>query len=168
MKISDRFKVPLVQELMTRKVISFLPGQDLGTVLLTFNQHRISSAPVLEQEDSHDVIGFITEDDLMRELADEVFFPSPAMPTVASAMSHDVVTVRPEMDVFEVEKMFRKKNLRMAPVVDHLGQLVGILSRQEILMGLQQMLEETRHFIKEEKVPLEHSFMDEVKWRLVI
>lgn len=163
----DRFYVPKVKDFMTRKVISFTSDMDIGEVLKVFNKYRISSGPVLESENSKEVIGFISEDDIMEAMAESSFFHSPSLPVkVSDIMSHQVHTLNLEMDVFEVEKIFRENKLRHAPVIDDFHNQIGLVSRRDILRSLEKLYDEMGEYNKKVKAPRDFSMIDEVKWKL--
>lgn len=164
---SERFNLPKVKDFMTKRVISFTPDMDLGEVLKTFNKYRISSGPVLASENSNEVIGFISEDDLMREMAESSFFHSPSLPVrVEDAMNRDIIRLGTEMDVFEVEKLFRENNLRHAPVIDENLNQIGIVSRRDILRALEGLIDEMEKYSEVARGHKEQSMMKEAQWRL--
>jgi acetoin utilization protein AcuB len=51
---------------------------------------------------------------------------------VGERMSHPVITVTPEMPVHDVLAMFKKDNIRRAPVIKE-GKMVGIVSDSDLL-----------------------------------
>lgn len=164
---SERFNLPKVKDFMTKRVISFTPEMDLGEVLKTFNKYRISSGPVLADENSNEVIGFISEDDLMREMPESSFFHSPSLPVrVGDVMNREIIRLGTEMDVFEVEKLFRENNLRHAPVIDDNHNQIGIVSRRDILRALEGLIVEMEKYSEVVRGHKEQSMMKEAQWRL--
>jgi CBS domain-containing protein len=54
-------------------------------------------------------------------------------------MSDSVITVRPEMSSEEVKDLFTSHKISGAPVVDHNGQLIGVITMHDLLKsGLDQ------------------------------
>ena len=53
--------------------------------------------------------------------------------TVKDYMSHDPVTFSPDMDVLEAGRILVERRISGAPVVDRLGNLVGVLSEKDCL-----------------------------------
>jgi len=51
---------------------------------------------------------------------------------VGERMSHPVITVSPDMPIMDVLEMFKRENIRRAPVVRK-GDVVGIISEKDIL-----------------------------------
>ena len=52
---------------------------------------------------------------------------------VSELMTRDVVVVRSDMDVHELEKIFLENKIHGAPVVDDTGKLVGVVSQTDLL-----------------------------------
>jgi acetoin utilization protein AcuB len=52
---------------------------------------------------------------------------------VKERMSHPVITVHPDLPMQEALKLMRTEHIRRLPVVDRLGQLVGIVSERDLL-----------------------------------
>jgi CBS domain-containing protein len=53
--------------------------------------------------------------------------------TVQDFMTRDVVTFDPDMDVLEAARILVEKGISGAPVMDRLGNLVGVLSEKDCL-----------------------------------
>lgn len=53
--------------------------------------------------------------------------------TVRQAMSGSLVTLRPEMDVLEAVRVLVERRLSGAPVVDQIGNLVGMLTERDCM-----------------------------------
>lgn len=167
MEQSKRYDIPIVQDFMTRKVITCTPEMDLSHVLKAFNKHRISALPVMSSDHSQEVAGFISEDDLMQAMASSSFFYAPSEPlTVAKSMVGDIQRLSPQMDLFEVTKLFHEKNLRHAPVIDERNHLVGIVSRRDVLRELEKIIEKQQGYMSSLKGPNKRSMTNEALWRL--
>ncbi len=151
--ILSRYNFPKVSEFMTKKVISFTPDQNSLDVVKYFNTHHISAAPVLDPSDSTKLIGFITEKDCMELIANGSFFDECIETPIDTYMTKNVITVSDQMDIFEVESLFRAHGIGHAPVVDKNGHLVGILGRRDILLAFEQVLDRINLFKEEYNVP---------------
>jgi CBS domain-containing protein len=53
--------------------------------------------------------------------------------SVRDFMTRDLVTFTPDMDVLEASRILAQRRISGAPVVDRLGNLVGILSEKDCL-----------------------------------
>jgi CBS domain-containing protein len=60
----------------------------------------------------------------------------------ADVMTHEVVTLSPEMTVEAAAERFVQRGISGAPVVDDRGRLIGVLSESDILRRLKEIAEE--------------------------
>ncbi len=141
----NRYQIPLAKDIMTKKVVTVTPDQMIGEVVILFNRHKISAAPVVNKD--KEVVGFIGEKELMQVLASESFHyeetPETFPTTVESKMTTKIISVKPELDVFEMVKFFSDHNLRHAPVIDENQNLLGIIARRDILKALEKLVSST-------------------------
>ncbi len=68
--------------------------------------------------------------------------PLPADKLVSEVMTHDVVTLNPDMSVRQAWSLMLKNKVKATPVVDPSGTVVGILTDEDLLerAGIQQRL----------------------------
>lgn len=52
---------------------------------------------------------------------------------VSTIMATDLVVVRPEQSIEELESLLLSRNISGAPVVDHTGRPIGIVSKTDLL-----------------------------------
>lgn len=138
-------KAPTASDFMTVHVHTVSPGMSLGDVIQFLIRHKISNAPVVEQQDGKQkLVGFISERDCLALLADESYFGSPSPPqTVRTAMRLHPVCVSPETELFTLASIFVNHGFRHLPVVD--GEVLrGIVSRRDILRALDEYYRETQ------------------------
>jgi CBS-domain-containing membrane protein len=106
----------------------------------------VSGLPVVDG--SGKLIGIVSEGDFIRReagrdrphavsLLDAVFGEGELQPvgaeTVAEVMTRSVVTITPEATVGEAARVMGRRNVKRLPVVDLEGDLVGIVSRSDIV-----------------------------------
>jgi CBS domain-containing protein len=113
-------------------------------------EKRISAVPVVD--DAGKLIGIVTESDLMRraEVGTEYpcswwvhFLAGDAMVAADYVKSHatriedvmtsDVVTAAPETPLHEIASLFEENRIKRVPIVDKAGNLVGIVSRANLI-----------------------------------
>lgn len=131
-EIKKEFKAPiLVEDYMTKSLITFRPNQSILEVMELLIRYRISGGPVCD-EDGH-LVGIISEADCMKEISDSRYFNMPILDKrVSHFMSGEVETIRHDMTIFDAASQFHKSNRRRLPVLDE-GKLVGQISRKDIL-----------------------------------
>jgi magnesium transporter len=73
---------------------------------------------------SHRLLGYLTLRNLLLSPSDE---------RVSDAMQTNVISVPPELDQEEVAKILAKYDLHSLPVVDHKGEMLGLITSDDIL-----------------------------------
>src|SRR5690606_31519994 len=103
-------------------------------------KHGISNVPVVEAAATGQrprLLGFLSEQDCLEHLSNEMFFGYPTKPqTVETMMRRHPVCVSPSDDAFALASIFVSHGYRHLPVVED-GRLVGIVSRRDILKALE-------------------------------
>jgi CBS domain-containing protein len=115
-----------VRELMTGDPATVASGSTLGEVATLMKQEDCGSIPVVEDGR---LIGIVTDRDIViRAVAAG---KDPKTVRVREVMSADPVTVGPDQDVKQAEKLMADRQIRRLPVVEK-GALVGILVTAQI------------------------------------
>jgi len=118
--------MPVIRDVMSTQVVTLRPDDALITAVELLCKHQVSGAPVLAE--NGDIIGFISEPDLMDVLFD---LPSRGIP-VSAYMTDGVHAVSPNDSLASAAAMFTLYNIRRLPVVES-GSLVGIVTRRDLL-----------------------------------
>jgi CBS domain-containing protein len=139
----------LVQDVMTRNVITVQKFENVMHVASILSEKNISGLPVLDKENK--VIGIITQADILsmvgvrkehtfKDLLKHMFGePLPerkAGDIVADIMASPAATIRPDANIAEAAQMMDVKRIRRLPVVDDKNKLLGIISRADILKAV--------------------------------
>ncbi|MFP4089633.1 MAG: CBS domain-containing protein [Cyclobacteriaceae bacterium] len=126
-----------ITKYMATQLVTFTPEQNVSEVLSSMLKHRISGAPVLDE--NGDIIGMISEKDCMKVVLDYAYHNQPInQAKVRDYMSTEVTTVNADASIFEVADLFYSYNFRRFPVMDA-GRLVGQISRRDILKAAQKL-----------------------------
>lgn len=121
-----------ITKYMTTEVITFHPEQAIYEVINIMLKHKISGAPVLN--DDHELVGVISEKDCLRVIIDKAYNNLPVnQHRVKDLMSTSVQTVSVESDVVDLANTFLNSSFKRFPVVDAEGKLVGQISRSDVL-----------------------------------
>ena len=145
-----------IKDIMTKQVITV--GEDdtvdkCANLLITYN---LSGLPVID--DDGKVKGIVTEGDLIRRaakidgpatlevLGGIIYLESPkkfmeeikrSMANIArDIMTEDVISVNPDKTIEDAATLLVQKNIKRLPVIDKEGNLVGIVSRKDIMKYL--------------------------------
>ncbi|CAM2010182.1 CBS domain-containing protein [Acanthopleuribacter pedis] len=126
------------EQIMTRRLVTLSPETMLEQATRTLLENQVSNAPVVNNDNNRRIlVGFISERDCLEYLANEIFFANPDQ-TVATVMKRHPVCVSPHTDVFTLASIFTQHNYRQLPVVAEDNELVGIVSRRDVLQALEQ------------------------------
>ena len=131
-------KIRLVTEYMTHinRLITFRPEQNIMDAIRLMLKHKITGAPVLNADG--DMIGMISEKDCLKVIVNSAYYND--MPgKVEDYMTTSLTTVSVDKNVEEVAEMFINSHFKRFPVVDKEGNLMGQVSRYDILRASQDM-----------------------------
>lgn len=123
-----------VEDYMAKKLITFKPDQPMHDVVDALMKHKISGGPVVNEQG--DLIGVISEGDCLKEVVKGKYDNMPIFTgLVEEHMAKEVVTVSPDLNIFEAAKMFLEKRLRRFPVVQD-GKLIGQISQKDVMKAV--------------------------------
>jgi len=141
-----------VRDVMSREVRSVAPDASVAqaTEMLIGKAYR--ALPVVDAE--RRVVGILTDGDLLArldlpdaslqralteaELNRELALLRDSGQTVADLMVSPVITVTEDAPIADAVRVMTERGIKRLPVVDHKGQLVGMVSRVDVLRALAQ------------------------------
>jgi CBS domain-containing protein len=150
-----------VADIMTRETVTLSPTDTVHEAAARLAQHRISGAPVVDQGE---LVGILSEADLMHAaippasiektrsttmavlglfLRGQATVPGEDA-TVGSVMTDDVVTIGPTTSIWDAAAVMERRRLKRLPVVDDEGDLIGIISRADLVAAMARTDEELR------------------------
>ena len=130
------------------RVVSVGALDELGMVARTLAENRIGA--VLVRDDAGDVLGIVSERDIVRALAEHG--ADAALVQAAQIMTRSLHTVTPRSRVTEALAMMTDRRVRHLPVLEEDGSLVGMVSIGDLVKAriadAVQEVEELRHFVE--------------------
>jgi len=127
-----------VTDYMTKEVITFHPEQSIAEAMDTFLAHKISGAPVVD--DNGKLAGILSEIDCLKIMVDEAYHNLPhGKISVSLYMSDKISSVSITADVLDVASKFLTTHFRRFPVIDQNGKLCGQVSRRDILKATRDL-----------------------------
>ena len=120
------------------KVIFIGPGVSLKDSLESMVDNKVGALPVLDAKGN--VLGIITERDLMREVRMSATLEGKQ---VEEVMTKDIITGRLDDDLEHVMTVMTENRFRHIPVIEE-GRLVGIVSIGDAVKC--QLIEIKQHF----------------------
>ena len=140
--MSDPHHVPTASDVMARKLVTFQPETNIFEAIRTLISRQISGAPVVGP--SGELLGTLAEIDCLGLLAsDEFWADDHSAATVADFMKTGIESVGPLTDIYALAQYFRSTPVRRLPVLAD-GQLLGQVSRRDVLRGIEAMAKRRR------------------------
>ena len=122
----------LVRDYMSRKLLTLDPQTEILRALRTLSEHDVAGAPVVDEAGK--MIGIFTEIDCIRMALDAAYH-SQFGGVVADFMSKEVDVMSPDDSMVAAAQRFLAQHYHRFPVVED-GQLVGTISRREVMQAL--------------------------------
>ncbi|MBD8489990.1 CBS domain-containing protein [Echinicola sp. CAU 1574] len=124
----------LVQDHMSTSLVTFHPDDTIDYVAQVLTQKKISGAPVLD--DANNLVGIISEVDCLKEVIKGKYNNTPRIAgRVREYMTRDVITMEPEITIFDAAHRFLDLKIRRFPVMKA-GRLLGQISLSDIIKAL--------------------------------
>ena len=142
-----------VADAMSRDPVVVRSETPLNEAIRILAERRISGLPVVD--DANQLVGVISETDLMWQetgvtpppyimlLDSVIYLKNPAQyerdlhkalgQTVGEVMSSDPITISPDKPLKEAAQLMHEREVRRLPVLDAQGQVIGILTRGDIV-----------------------------------
>lgn len=111
-------------DVMTADPVTFKPDTSVHEAAQSLAEHRISGAPVVDDDGS--IVGIVSEYDLIARTGS----------TVRRVMTREVVSVPDSAPLDRVRAVLVTQRLKRVPVVNAQGQLVGLISRADLVREL--------------------------------
>jgi len=136
-----------VSKYMTQKLITAKPEISVKQAFLTMRSHRVRHLPVV---DGDKLVGIISDRDLRRPRWAENIDDWTTYYQVSDDITvKDVMTTHPEVvhtydNILRAVAIFREQRYGALPVLDKEESLVGILSAQDLLLALEELLQQVK------------------------
>jgi predicted transcriptional regulator len=124
-----------IEQHMATELISLSPGDDILHAMRVLLDKNISGAPVLDE--SGKLIGILSMKDCM-EIVYNTAYHQDWGGKVDQYMSREVEHIEADTSILTAAEKFLNSNFRRFPVLRN-GQLVGQISRHDILRALDQL-----------------------------
>jgi len=138
-------------DVMTKNLVTVVADTTVEDVAKLLLRHHISAVPVVT--DDNQLVGIVSEGDLIRRIVDEeaprrswwleLISGQGAVEDyiktygrhARDVMTRDVISVPEDLELSEIAKLLAKRRIKRVPVVAE-GRIVGIVSRSDLLQGL--------------------------------
>lgn len=130
-------------DIMTRKPIALRSDASITEAIKVLLRRDISGVPVVD--DAGGLVGILSERDCLRVVAVGEYSADDyeRVRAVSEFMTRPKYTVTPEVGIYSLADFFLTHHERRLPVIEH-DKLVGIVSRRDVLSGIQKMMRRGR------------------------
>jgi CBS domain-containing protein len=124
------------KEVMTNNPVCCLPEETVHEVSQLMKSEDVGSIPVIENRNSHELIGILTD----RDLAMNVIAAGrdPIKTKVREVMKHSPFTCLESDDVQKALDVMATRQVRRIPVIDQSRRIVGIIAQGDIATRLDE------------------------------
>lgn len=131
----ERGPVLHAYQLMTRDVLTLHPEMSVDMAWHALAGRDLGQAPVLDK--GHRLVGMVTSHDLLMAINIEGGQVRDVLSlTVADVMTTPVISTDPVSEVRRVARVLLESHMPGLPVVSEQGELVGIITRGDLLRAL--------------------------------
>jgi acetoin utilization protein AcuB len=130
----------LVNDWMNSPVVTINTNETLQKAASLMADKKIGMLPVL---DEGQLVGIVTDRDLKRAAPSSIEFLEVkelvcrlAQVRIEHIMTPNPITLLPDTTLEEAAQVLRKHNISGCPVLDHEGQLAGIITKNDIFTAL--------------------------------
>jgi len=139
-----------VGEVCNRVVVVTGKSSSVVEAAQLMRSHHVGDLVVIEERDGRNYpVGIVTDRDIVLEVV--AAGVNPEALRVGDIMGPEVATVRESEGLFEALRYMRDKGVRRMPVVDSTGELVGILTMDEVLGLLAEEMTELAKLVSHER-----------------
>ena len=118
------------KDVMTRDPVCCQPGDSVPSAATIMKQQDVGSVPVVESAASRQLVGIVTDRDLVVKVVAGGRNLDQA--TVRDAMTPNPASCREDDDVDQAMKLMKDRQVRRMPIVDGTGRLTGIIAQADI------------------------------------
>jgi CBS domain-containing protein len=124
------------KEVMTRNPACCLPDQKVNEVAQLMKSYDVGSIPIIENRETHELIGILTD----RDLAVKVIASGrdPAKTKISEVMKHNPFTCLESDDIQKALDVMASRQVRRIPVIDQSRRIVGIIAQGDIARRLNE------------------------------
>lgn len=145
----------IASDVMSRKVTSIRTDDSLDYVLRLFSEKSISGAPVVNR--TGNLVGTLSETDLSQYVGSKDLIDAQTNrldelkeKKVQEIMKRNVITVYEHTPLHEINYEMNKHDIARVIVIDHKRQVVGIVTRADMVNGIaKEMLSRVMHKSRE-------------------
>lgn len=127
----------LVKDHMSTSLVTFRPEDTIDQVMEILTKRKISGAPVVDESGA--LVGIISEVDCLKEIIKGKYTNTIRFPAkVKDLMTKDVMTLSPDITLFDAAQKFLDYQIRRFPVLKE-GRLIGQISLSDVVRAFPKL-----------------------------
>lgn len=139
-----------VGEYCNREVVFIGEESSIAEAAVVMRQHHVGDVVIVKKEQGKRIpLGILTDRDIALEIVAK--YADAESVAVGDAMSFDLTVVDEDDDLMHVIELMRDKGVRRIPVVDVDESLTGILTVDDIIDLLGEILIDLTHLVDRQK-----------------
>ena len=115
----------LLKNFMSKKIIKTDKNTKILDVALLMKEEGVGSVLIMENKK---LLGIVTDRDIVINLEKGCDVK------VKDVMSENIVTIKENKELYEASKLLAKKGIKRLPVVNNKGEIVGVISMDDIMI----------------------------------
>ena len=124
------------REVMTENPVCCLPTDTVSMAARVMRREAVGPVPVINDEQSKQLIGIVTDRDLAIRVVAEARDPNHTM--VSDVMTSTIFACRPEDNLSTAIKAMEVNQIRRIPVVEEDGKIAGIISQGDVAVRIHE------------------------------
>ena len=121
-----------IREIMSSNPVCCVPGDTAQKVAKMLRDENVGAVPVVEDQQSHKLVGMITDRDLCCSVVAGGLDPKTT--SIESFISAELVTCRDGDNLEKCEKAMQEHQVRRIAIVDGDGRCIGIVSQADLAL----------------------------------
>jgi CBS domain-containing protein len=137
-------------EFCTREVVTASVDTSVYEAAQLMRHHHVGTVVVVQNRDGRELpVGIITDRDIVLEIVAPGL--DPEVLTIGDIMSAELMTVKESVGLFEAIQQMRTMAVRRLPIVSDSGDLVGIVTLDDLLGLLSEELHALARMVTREQ-----------------
>ena len=120
--------MPKVKNVVSKKVVKIKKDTQIKTICRLLIENKISGVSVVDKKGR--LIGYVSERDIINALQKDVDF---LKEKASDIMTKKVISVTPDMPLYDVAKIFTNKPFKNIPVVGKDKKIIGVIARKDVI-----------------------------------
>jgi CBS domain-containing protein len=121
-----------IKEVMSSNPVCCLPSDSAQRVAQLMCEENVGSIPVVTAQESHKLVGMITDRDLCCSvIADGL---DPKVSAIEKFTSLNPVTCRDEENIENCERLMQEHQIRRMPIIDADERVIGIVAQADLAL----------------------------------